>query len=649
MTKQKTGIKKWIRLEAVLPVAIIMVLTFLYFTLFFDLQVRKGLEWGLTKALGVEVDIGSFETKFTQLSMRIHKIEITDSTNPKQNVIQIGDIRFSALWDALLRAKIVVNEAAVENIEFAVPRKRPGYVAPPPPPPQKSEKDSGVVNELKNKSLNAVSNTYNDNILGDAASWLNNPQQDPIKGLQANLQSKKMIEKFQAEVAEKQKEWEARLKTLPTSAEFDSLGKRISKVKTSNFKDINDLSKSLKELDQIIKEADSKYKTIDSANKDLNNDLKQINQNVQQIQSQVQLDVQDLQKHLKIPQLDSQSIAKSIFASYLAPYEQKFFRYKALADKYLPPNLMKKGSTKKPDESIQPRPRARGVSYEFGRPHSYPLFWVKKTKISSQAGLSPYSGFVDGEIRDISTNQVLTGKPIVAEIKGDFPAAHLSGLYTKATFDNRQEESLIDLKFDIASYPVQTPKELVHSPDVSLDLTQATGKLNIAAQLQALKNFNLDLKSTLTHFQFNVQSKQKIIQEIIENALKTLPEITITADAKGTLPNFPVNIDSNLGREIGKAFEVQLKAQIDKAKKELQSQIDSQISKNKEALNKQIETLKKQVQGQIDKLQKQANDQKKVAENKITAAKKDEENKGRKQLEKEGDKLLKNLKKKLKF
>lgn len=648
MKKEPKGIKKLIRLEAVLPVAIIILIFVLYFKFFFDLHVRKGLEWGLTKALGVEVDIANFETKFTDLSLKVQKIEITDSNNPKQNVIQVGEVRFSALWDALLRAKIVVNEAAVEKIEFAVPRKSPGYVAPPEPIDDSADQGESAVDKIKDQSLKVVQNKFDNNVIGDAASWLGDTNKDPLQGLKADVQSKALIEKFQKEVSEKQKEWDQRLKALPKPEEFEAIGKRISQVKTSNFKDINELSKSLKELDSIVKEADAKYKTLDAANKDLNADIKKIDQEVKEIQTQVQQDIKDLEKHLKIPKLDSQSIAKSIFASYLAPYEQKFFRYKKLADKYLPPNLMKKGK-EEPDESIQPRPRAKGLSYEFGHPHSYPILWVKRTRISSQAGLSPYSGFIDGEIRNISTNQVLTGEPIVAELKGDFPVAQLKGLYTRVSFDNRKKTSIIDFKFSLDSYPVQTPKQLIQSSDVSLDLTKSNGRLNVEAHVEALKNYSLELKSTLTQFTFDVQAKQKIVKEIFDNALKSIPEVFITADAKGTLPSFPVNVDSNLGREIGKAFEQELKAQVDKAKKDLQAKVDAEIGKNKEALDKQIADLKNKVQGEIDKLQKQADDQKKIAENKINTAKKDGENKGKKQLEKEGEKVLKNLKKKLKF
>lgn len=647
MKKQPTGLKKFIRLEAVIPFVVIILLTVLYFTLFFDLHVRKGLEWGLTKALGVEVNIGVFETSFTKLTLKVQDIEVTDSSNPQVNVIKVGEVRFGALWDALLRAKIVVNEAVVEKIEFGSPRKSPGYVAPPEP--TEEEKGPSAIEKLKDKSLQKLESKYDENVIGDAANWLRGDKGDPLDGLKSELASKELIEKFQKEVAEKQKAWDDRLKSLPQPKEFEELGQKISRVKTSGHKNPAEVVASVQELDGLIKEADSKFKALDSASKDLNADLKKIDQDVKTIQTQVRADVDNLEDRLRIPKLDSQSLAKSIFAPYIAPYQAQFFHYKALAEKYLPPNIMKKKDPNAPDESIQPRPRSKGVSYEFGKAKAYPVFWVKKTRVTSQAGTSPFSGNIEGEIRHISTNQLLSGEPTVAEIRGDFPQAQLQGLYTKLSFDNRKKDSLIDLQFDLNSYPVQVPRKLVESKDLSLQLTQSNARLNVKVQLAALKNYDISIQNTMTQFAFDVGAKDKVIKEVFNNALGSLPEIYISAKAAGTLPGLNLQIDSNLGRRLAEALQAELKAQVEKAKKEIQARIESEISKQRDALNAQVANLKNQVQGQIDKLQKQADDQKKVAQDKINASKKDTENKAKNQMQKEGEKALKNLKKKLKF
>lgn len=638
--KEKKGLNRFIRLEAIIPFAIIILIITLYTKFFFDSHMKSALEWGLTKAMGVEVNIQSFQTKISDLSLKIEKIEITDSQVPKQNAVQIGEIRFSALWDAILRAKLVVNEAAIEQIEFAVPRKSPGYVAPPAA--DEDPHAPGALEQVKDKALGIAQNKFDNNVLGDAASWLGDTKKDPLEGIKADVKSKAVIESFQTEIENKKKQWEKRFAELPKAEEFKALDDRLGKVKTSNFKNPAELATSLQEIDKVIKEADKKYKTLDGANKDLSSDIKKIESEIKSIETLVKSDIQDLENRIKLPKLDTQSLASAIFMSYLDPYKAQFFKYKKLADKYMPPNLKKKNS-EEPDLSMQPRPRASGQSYEFGKPQSYPVIWIKKTRVSSQAGTSPYSGNIAGEIRHISSNQLLTNQPIVLDLKGDFPSSQISGFQTVVSFDNRKADSIIDFKLLVNSYPVQAPKVLIESKDISLTLEKSNGRLELNTQILGLKKYTLSLKNYLTSNQFAVAAPQKIVKEIFDNALGNLPEITLIAKAESELPNFPLNIDSNLGREIGQAFEKELKAQVDKAKKALQEKVEQEISKNKEALEKQVNDFKNKLQGEIDKLKAQAEGQKKQAENQLKSSKGSSEKKAKEQVGKEAEKALKKL------
>ena len=126
--KAKKGIFRW---GAIIPFAIICLLSGIYFHFFFDGQLRRAIEWAGYKALGAEVNIADLHTSFFDASINIRSIELTDSEKPTQDSVKIGDIRFGMLWDALLRMKFVINEAAIEQIEFGVKRKTPGKVAPP--------------------------------------------------------------------------------------------------------------------------------------------------------------------------------------------------------------------------------------------------------------------------------------------------------------------------------------------------------------------------------------------------------------------------------------------------------------------------------------------------------------------------------------
>jgi hypothetical protein len=164
-----------------------------------------------------------------------------------------------------------------------------------------------------------------------------------------------------------------------------------------------------------------------------------------------------------------------------------------------------------------------------------------------------------------------------------------------------------------------------------------------------LRDFSLEIKNTFSQFKFEVGAKQQILKDIFSQVFVQLPEIFIAAEAKGKLPSFPLQIDSNLGRELAKALESQLRVQIEKIKRDIQLKIESEIEKKKQALERDILALRQQVQGEIEKLQKQADNEKNRAEENLKTTQRATENQAKSQLIKQGDKALKELKKKLKF
>lgn len=653
MTEQtKTPAKKVkekgpIRWEAIIPVAIICLVIGLYFHFFFDTHLRKGLEWGGYKAIGAEVNIGSLETSFFKASLNIQDIELTDAEKPTHDSIKIGDIRFSMLWDALLRAKVVINEAAVEQIEFGVLRKRPGKVAPPEPvsnEPGFAEKQAA---KLKEEALDQANSQFGDNVLGDVISMLGGTEGEAqLDKLKDSLPSKAMLEKFETDIKAKQTKWDATIKTLPQEKEIKALGDRLGKIKSKDFKNVQELQTSLQELDKVVKDADGKYKQIQSVSTELQADLKTLETQYKEIEAQIKVDIKSLESHFRIPKLDAKAMTMAMFQRYLGPYRAKFNRYKALAEKYLPPNLMKKGQQDPDDIPVQPHPRETGITYEFGRPNSYPLFWIKRTGVSSQAGLSPNAGNIAGEILDITSNQRLIGKPTVASLSGDFPANQIADFLLKLVLDNRKEDSEIQYLLKVGSYPLEG-KQLVDSPDVNIAFQKAVGAIDINGKLVGLKDLTLNFNNRFSKIDYAISSKNTIADEILKAVFAGIPLVTLDVTANGTLPGVNIDVNSNLGPELQKGFEKQIQAKIDEAKKKIQAYVEQEIGKLKGQADAQLNQLRSQVDNEVKKAQAQLDQQKKQAEDKVNVAKKDAENQGKKKLEQEGKKALDDLKGKL--
>lgn len=637
-----------IRWEAIIPVTVILVVAWAYFHFFFDLHLRKGLEYLGYQVMGAEVDIAKLETSFWNASLRIQGIEVTDAQKPEKNMLEVGDVRFGVLWDGLLRAKVVVNEMAVEGIKVGTARRHPGAVKPPEPKVAKSDGPGVVQKEAERLQKQALKNTqeqYKDNVLGDIAAILSGSNsQDQMTKIEGTLESKKKLAELDQSYKEKSKAWDQKIKALPSSKDIQSIGDRMNKIKTKDFKNPQEVVDSVNQFQALIKEADEKYKIVQNTANDLNNDFKQVDEDFKGLDALVKKDTANLESRFHIPKLDAGEISKSLFRQYMAPYMAKLDDYRGMAEKYLPPNVLKKDQ-KEPEPQIQAHPRARGVSYEFGRPNSYPAFWIKKISVSSQAGASPADGNIHGIVTDVTSNQVLVGRPTVADLKGDFPADQIHDFNLKMTLDNTKADSRIAFNFDVGSYPVNG-REVVQSPDVKLAFKNAAGKIVSQGELVALHDLKMHFKNTMTNVAYDVQAQNATVQEILSKIFAGIPTVNIDADISGDLPEVKVDINSNLGGEISKGFQAQINKKVEETKAKIQAYINEQVGQNKAKLESEINKYKNQINGEVKKVQDQLNGQKKQAESKIDASKKQSENQAKQKLQDGVQKAAEDLKKK---
>jgi uncharacterized protein (TIGR03545 family) len=643
----KTNKQSFVRWNALIPFLCLCILGTLYFHFLFDGQLRRTIEWTGYKALGAEVNIASLKTSFFDASIQIEGIELTDTEKPTQNSIKIGSIRFGMLWDAFLRLKFVINEATMEQIEFGSPRNQPGKVAPPPPISKEPGMLSTLGEKVKNEAQKEIESRYEDNVLGDIVSLLSSSDKNAaLQNLTATLPSKAMIERFQKNLDEKQKAWDLQLKSLPQGQEIQALSDRLNKIQTKDFKNPQELTTALQQLQSLFQDADSKYKKIESLKTDFDKDLKSLQTEYGQIEKQVKIDTGDLEKRFKIPKLDAKALTLAIFNRYLAPYRAKFFKYQTLAEKYLPPKFLHK--TASDENTIQAHPREKGMTYEFSRKNSYPMFWVKRISISSKAQTDGNYGNIKGEVTNITSNQVLVGQPTKAHLAGDFPNKGIFGLLLDISLDNRPSESLIQYLFKIDSYNI-AGKVLVNSEEVNIGFNKAQGSMKLDGSLTGFKKLVVAFDNQFTKIDYSIGTNNETATQILKSIFNGIPSIHLMASAQGEFPNIPLSVESSLGTDLQKGFQREIQAKISEAQKKIQIYIDQEIGKQKAQVDGQLDKLRLTIQNEVNKAQGQLDEQKKKAESKVNLAKKDSENQGRKKLETEGKKALDDLKKQLGF
>jgi len=621
-----------IRTGAVVPTVVIFALVGLYFTFFFDGHLRRGLEYVGTQINGAEVNIGRLSTSFLRANLEMDHIQVTDKNKPTRNILEVGQIRFRLLWDALLRAKVVVNDASILEIQALSPRRSPGYVVPPSPP----SKGPSALEKVQDQVLSQTRKTYNENFLGDLASVLGGTDPaEQLKNVQMQLKSDARIKELEKGLAEKKLKWQQRLKELPQADDFKQYEARIKALKF-NTKNPSEFAKDLKEADKIRKEIDQKVKLVEQTSRDVRGDVDTYTQAYKDLERMVQEDLRDLQNRLKIPSLNPKEFSQQIFMSMIEQKIAGFSKYMAVAREYMPPKRSAEEKQAKKDEQLVPPKRGAGRNFRFPVTTGYPLFWLKHAALSSELGQSEYSGNIKGEILDLSSDPSYIGRPIVLRAQGDFPKQKIFGMSLKITLDHTTEVPKETLSLSVNSLPIQ-PIPLSKSKEVRLVLDDAQGSSQIEATLvnQAI---TMDFKGTFREVKYSLEAKNKVVHEILDGVLKGIPTIQLNAQVRGSLSDFDLNINSNLGDELAKGFQRQLQAKIEDAQKQLRRLIDERIGGQKEKLKAEMDKATGDVTKVLDSKKAEAEKAGQQAK-----AEGDPKKSGspEKKLEEEGKKLLK--------
>lgn len=592
---QKTPKKQGpIRFEAIIPLAIVIALIALYFTLFFDGHLRRGLEYVGTQANGAEVNIASLDTSVWDASMVVGGIEMTNPEQPQRNRVEITAINFHMVWDALLRGKVVIDEASILDMQIDTPRKHPGYVLPPEP----VKEGEG----FSDKMLAQMKEEFSGNVLGDLAAIAAGA--DPsaqLAEMGGDIKSSAHIAELQRSLDEKNAQWQSRLAEMPKGEDFSAMQKRLAKVQLDNLNDVAQIQASLKELESIRNDFDTKSKVVSETGSGLTGEMGAFRGTVSGLDKFVMEDVRSLQARMGLPSLDAATLSRALFGMDMLGKMQLARGYMDQARSYMPPKSEKK-------QALPVRERKSGRDYVFGQPNSYPRFWLRKAMISSQ--LSGGTSNLSGQILDVSTNQAMVGRPMLATIKGDFPMQGISGVKAELVVDHTTAEPVERLVMEVGQYAV-SDRSLVSTPNVSLGFSKAEGAVQFAAELRE-ENVDVRLNNRFTNVALETTAQSDVVREMINASVAGIDSVNLDARVTGTWSSLDWRITTNLASALANGMSRYLQEKIVQARARVEAMVNDRIAEQRKRLTdrqSEVEASLKSVlaerQAQIDKVRAQ--------------------------------------------
>lgn len=609
-TNKKKKQKSFIRTGAVIPFVLISAFLIIFSVVFLDSILKSSMEMIGTKINGAQVDIGSVETSLKKLSIKISKIEVTNKLNPEFNSFEVGQVHFEMLWDALLRAKIVINEVKVADILINTKRKKRGNVVPPPSAAQLTKEDQ----EMKD-SLLKVKDEFKGNVFGDIAGVVAGDKIESETGAIGSLKSKKKISELSSQITIRQEKIEKMMRELPPASKVKELEQRLNSIKWKDLSNIAKAPKTLKELDGLKKDADKITKAYNDANKAVNKHLAYVSSSKKMIDGFVEDDIKDLKNKMKIPALDTKSIASKIFGPEVVSKIEIVQAYHAKYKRYFPKVKTKEEKLAKKNEyKVE---REVGVNYAFGKTNSYPMLWIKNILINSKNE----QGEISGSIKDITSNQALIDRPTVMTIDGDFPGIDIRDVLVRGSLDHRTIRN-DKLLVEVGSYPVAN-KALSDSEEVTFIIKKASTRSLFKADFGP-KKVSFVIDNYFSKIDYTMGAKSKIVTSLLDRVAKTTDTISLKASAAGKMNNLDWTIKSNLAQAIENAAKQEVNEKLKAVNDKIKKDVEMQIAQQKKSLESQTNEFKSKAQSQINDAKKKVDEFK----SKINKKKKEAEKKG---------------------
>lgn len=629
-TKVKKAPKKKgpIRVEAIVPVTIIFLLCFAYFKFFFDSHLKMGMEYGGTYANGAEVNIGSLSTSFLNASVAIKNIQVTNKDAPSTNIVQIGGIAFKATWGALLRGKVVIPLASIEDIMINTARKYPGKVLPP-----KKSSESNV-ESLQSSALDVTNKVLEGNIFGDIADLAQGTNyKDKLKEMEKELKSSQFLAKLEVELKEKEKLWKERIEKLPKKEEYKAIEARVKALKIDG-KDPAAALAAIKEIDKIYKEVDSKVKLVKDSKNSLSSDVNQYKNIYTDIKKYVDEDIKDLENKMGIPSIDPKDLAMRIFGRQFAKEIQRAEKYMRIAREYMPPPKSQRGQK----DVITPREREEGKNYKFPKVNHYPQFWLQLAHINSKATEGGFSGTISGDLINITDDPKSLGKPAEAKLSGDFPNSNIHGVVMHAVIDHTTDVAKETGTIKVGAFPLKDIM-LSESSDVKYGFKEATGASDLKVVFQD-ETIDLNFNAGFDKINYLVEAKSSKVQEILTSVSSSLGALNLNGRATGNFKSMDLDLNSNIGDKLMAALKQEVNKQVAIFKQKLRDEVENRIAGEKKKIMGQVEDFEKKY-GVSLKSQDDAINSLKA---KLDEEKKKATNKEKDKLKQKGKDLLKKLK-----
>lgn len=612
-----------IRKSGLILVTVFIVLIILFDLIFANLLLKSALVKAGESIFGAKTEIKSVNLKIFSGKIDIKNLTVGDKKNEFKNLFEISQISFKVNIMPLFSKKVIIDNIEVENLALSTDRKTSGFLPPKKLEKiekQKKEKKPGVIDNLSIKLQEKAKEEIKKmpvSKAGDIKDIKNIDLKDKIKP--ENLESIKRINQAKQNIEEKKQSIKTDIDNLNIGQRADAIkvkAESLKDFKINSPADIPEAQKKIQELDEIKKELGAIKSDVNKAKDKITGFIGFCDNELKEVNMAKEKDIDNIMKNINLNILNANELEKAIIGPVWYERVQTILNLFTLAKKYIPVG------GKKDKNKVLEKKREKGTEVVFIKERMLPDFWIKKINIS--ANKSGDGFYLTGNIQDICTEQVITGKPIIFSLLAEKSKKFYS---LKGKIDHIEKiNDYIEFKAEgldaktagIEKLDIGNVKIKVGTTGFELAGKNTDEKISISGTMNLN---NLSYEKNEADLVYQVLSGIDRIKINLNVGFKDAAEISISSDL---LDKIKKSIDKIYGKKVTE-IKSKINSEIEKQIKEKINELKNSITKNNKELSgifnsntdkvksveDYIESIKNNITKQIKETQGKAVDDKK--------------------------------------
>ncbi len=614
------------RVKGIIFVLVVAGLVFLASWISIDSYIESEVEYQASIINGAVVEIDGFELSLVDLKIRWNRLQVANPENTWENSFETGEAELDFLFWPTLWERVIIEDIIFKDFKLDAERETDGYFEIPVNEDGEEVEPSFIASVIGEISSEAKAN---------ASTEFTNLKADiNIDSLMAtiNLQAPDKIDSVKNSLDENYQKWETTFTETDINAEIAGIEKTINAIDVKNIKEVDKVLAAIKNVQTLKRQVDSLKTKAQTIRNDFQEDFQNTRFSVGQIDNWIQDDFNSALKLAKLPKIDAQNIAQSLFGEELFSEYAGYLEYAAIAREY-----SKKLTGGEDEEKIA---RYEGIDYKFSDKYDWPKFWIQNIDLSGETKTAIQ---LAGQITNISSDQSKTKEPIVFNIGGEDAGNRSMNL--SGEFNYLGEEPRESIRFEYAGFNLAGSKL---SPSDLLPYPLIEGKGEISAEVNIIDkriDSQIEYLNKGLRFDFGQNPSKNRVQQLIKDAVSSTDEINVTALVDNVDGPLKVKIRSNIDDLFVNALKSTVSKEVDRARAKIEAEVAKQIGDRKEQLLAFKDEKEAELRQEYDKLEAKVNDQLKVVDEK-----KEELEKRKKEIEDEIKKKAADaLKKKIGF